>query len=404
MYSTPVGEALAQLPPLSDAQRSSLLSDRGLTSLVAVFERVPDPRAHLGRRYALPFLLTCLVAALLCNCNSTHAVEQWCREHQPLLARVFGPLRHLSPSGSLYRRLLPRLSAQHLEWALAAWVRATRPDDDTEPVAVDGKTVRGAATVEQAAPHLLAFCTHQSQETLLQAPVGEKTNEIPVAQALVPFLAWNGRVCTADALHTQIAFVRAVRAAGGHVVLTVKDNQPTLVADLATLFADPLTTVAEAETLDWCRGRREWRRLRVSTELNAYLATDSAWPEIAQVAQLTRSVVALGPRGVPVARRSETVYLITTLSPEQASPHRLLELVRGHWHIENRLHYVRDVTFGEDRSRLRTGNAPQILAALRNLVITLIHRCGSCDIAAARRAFAYHPHRALALLVPSLVA
>jgi predicted transposase YbfD/YdcC len=258
--------------------------------------------------------------------------------------------------------------------------------------------------MEQAAPHLVALCTHQSQETRLHAPVGEKTNEIPVAPALVPFLACNGRVCTADALHTQTAFVRTVRTAGGHVVLTVKDNQPTLVADRATLFAEPFTTVAEAETLDGCHGRRERRHRRVSTELNAYLSTDSCWPAMAQVAQLTRSVLTLGPQGVPGARRSETVYLITTLPPEPASPHRLLELVRGHWHIENRLHYVRNVTFGEERSRLRTGNAPQILAALRHLVITLIHRCGSCDIAATRRAFAYHPHRALALLVPSLVA
>ncbi len=399
MYSTPLAEALAHLPSLSPAQRLALLSDTSLPSLLAVFEQVPDPRARRGRRYALPLLLTCLVAALLCNCDSTHAVEQWCREHRPLLARVFGPLRHLSPSGSLYRRLLPRLSAEHLEWALAAWVRATRPCDDAEPVAVDGKTVRGAGTAERVAPHLLAFCTHQSQETLLQAPVGDKTNEIPIAQALVPYLCWKGRVCTADALHTQTAFVRAVRSAGGHIVLTVKDNQPTLAADLAALFADPLTRTCEAETLDAQRGRRERRHLRVSTELSAYLARHSPWPDIAQVAQLTRTVLTCKPTP---AQRTEVVSLITTLTPAQASPARLLELVRGHWQIENGLHYVRDVTFGEDRSRLRTGNAPHICAALRNLVITLIHRTGSREIAATRRALAYHPRRALALLLPSL--
>jgi len=396
MYSMPLQEALACLPSLSDEQRRALVSARAISSLQLVFAQVPDPRDRCGRRYDLPFLLTCLVAALLCNCNSTSAVAQWCREHRPLLRRVFGPRRHLTPSDSLYRRLLPRLSAEHLEWALAAWMRATRPSEDREAVAVDGKTVRGAAPApDQAAPHLLAFCTHESQETLLQAPVGEKTNEIPVAQALVPALTWTGRVCTADALHTQTAFVRAVRAAGGHVVLTVKDNQPTLLADLALLFADSLTRVHEAETLDCRRGRREHRHLRVSTDLSAYLAMDSPWPDIAQVAQLTRRVV------TKQAQRAETVYLITTLPPEQASPHRLLELVRGHWHIENGLHYVRDVTFGEDRSRLRMGHAPQILAALRNLVIALIHRCGSRDIAATRRTFAYHPRRALALLLPS---
>jgi len=395
MYSIPLGQALAHLAPLSDDERQALLGDARLTRLPAVFASLPDPRARRGQRYSLPFLLTCLVAALLCNCDSTHAVEQWCQEHRALLARVFGPLRHLTPSGSLYRRLLPRLSAEHLEWALAAWVRATRPPQDGEPVAVDGKTVRGAGTPQQPAPHLVAFCTHESQETLLQALVGEKTNEIPVAQALVPFLAGTGRIYTADALHTQTAFVRAVRAHGGHVVLTVKDNQPTLAADLAALFADPLTSVSEAETLDCQRGRRERRHLRVSTDLTAYLTADAPWPEIAQVAQLTRSVVTKG------TMRTETAYLITTLAPEHASPRRLLDLVRSHWHIENGLHYVRDVTFGEDRSRLRSGNAPHILAALRNLVITLIHRCGSRDIAASRRAFAYHPRRALVLLTPS---
>ena len=154
MYSTPLDHALAQLAPLSDAERQALLGDRRLTCLAAVFASLPDPRACRGRRYALPFLLTCLVAALLCNCDSTHAVEAWCAAHQPLLARVFGPLHFLTPSGSLYRRLLPRLNVEHLEWALAAWVRATRPPADCEPVALDGKTVRGAGTNEQAAPHL----------------------------------------------------------------------------------------------------------------------------------------------------------------------------------------------------------------------------------------------------------
>jgi predicted transposase YbfD/YdcC len=110
------------------------------------------------------------------------------------------------------------------------------------------------------------------------------------------------------------------------------------------------------------------------------------------VAQLTRCVTKAGTTTI------EIVYLITTLAPSKASPERLLELNRGHWSIENRSHYVRDVTFGEDRSRLRTGHAPQILAAFRNLAITLIHRYGSCHIKATRRHFASCPLEALALL------
>src|SRR5215469_7020569 len=111
-----------------------------------------------------------------------------------------------------------------------------------------------------------------------------------------------------------------------------------------------------------------------------------------KLAQLTRIVTKAG------VTTTEVVYLITTLTVSRASPARLLELNRGHWSIENRSHSVRDVSFGEDRSRLRTGNAPQILAALRNLAITLIHRYGSCHIKATRHHFASCPQQALALL------
>jgi predicted transposase YbfD/YdcC len=343
-------------------------------------------------------LLTCLLAALLCQCDSTHAVEQWCQLHQPLLRRAFPPQRFRTPSGSLYRRLLARLPVEHLEWLLAGWVRQTRPAGDDEPVALDGKTVRSARpSAEASAPHRLTFYTHHPQEVLVQMRVEEKTNEIPVAQALISALgAAPGRIYTADALHTQTALVAAVRAVGGHVVLTVKANQPTLLADLATAFADPTIPRQTAQTIDRQHGRNEVRALQVTGALTAYLAADSPWPDIAQVARLTRTVTTKRPTA---RTREEVVYLLTTLSPQHACPHCLLRLVRGHWQIENGLHHVREVTFGEDRSRLRTGHAPQIRAALRNLALTLLHRAGHGAIAAARRAFAYQPSKALALVL-----
>lgn len=129
-------------------------------------------------------MLTCLVAGLLCNADSTLAIGQWCRDQQALLKWLFGPRRFLCSSDSLYRKLLPRLDAEQIEWALADWIRSTLVAQAEDPIALDGKTVRGARTDEQAAPHLLSFRTHQSQETLLQVAVSEKTNEIPVAQAL----------------------------------------------------------------------------------------------------------------------------------------------------------------------------------------------------------------------------
>jgi predicted transposase YbfD/YdcC len=378
------------LPPLSEQERNVLLEQAALLSVSEILDAVPDPRGKHGLRYELAFLLTCLLAGLLCNCNSTEAVAQWCREHVQQLRQLFGPRPFLTPSGSLYRKLLPRLDVQAVEQVLGRWIEATLHAAADEPIALDGKTLRGARTGEQAAPHLLSFGTHQSQETLFQIRVGEKTNEIPVAKLTLPSLPIAGRVVTADALHTHADFMQLIHAQRGKSLFTVKHNQPTLYADLATYFADPHAHCQQDETWDRSRGRVEHRVIRVSTEMNGYLAP--AWPLIAQVAEVTRTVTEQGETS------TEVVYLITDLLPQQASPQRLLGLVRGHWGIENRSHYVRDVCFQEDRSRLRTGNAPQLLAAFRNLAISLIHRCGSSQISATRRSFSYHPQQALVLL------
>lgn len=378
------------LPPLSKEQRGALLAKAALSSIVEMFEAVPDPRKAHGLRYDLPFLLTCLVAGLLCNCDSTDAIAQWCHDHVTLLSDLFGSRLFLTPSGSLSRWLLPQLDASAIEHVLGTWIQATLVAPADEPVALDGKTLRGARSGEQTAPHLLAFCTHHSQETLWQVRVHAKSNEIPVAQAILPTVPIRHRVCTADALHTQTEFMRIIHEQQAETVLTVKGNQPTLYADLATYFADPMARYQQAETIDRRRGRTEIRSIRTSTEMNTYLVL--AWPYIAQVAQLTRTSTKADKT------TTEVVYLITILSPSQASPQRLLELVRGHWSIENRLHYVRDGSFREDRSRLRTGHAPQILSALRNLAISLIHRSGSSQITATRLHFASCPHEALTLL------
>jgi predicted transposase YbfD/YdcC len=316
------------LPSLTSEQRQQCLQTHSLLSVYDLFASIPDPRSRHGLRYELAYVLTCLVAGLLCHADSTLAVGQWCREQQALLQQLFGPRRFLCPSDSLYRKLLPRLDAEQIEWRLADWICNTLVAQPEDPIALDGKTVRGARTDERAAPHLLSFRTHHSQETLLQVAVSEKTNEIPVAQELLPSLPLAGRVCTADALHTQKEFMQVVAASGGKSLLTVKNNQPTLFTDLATYFADPHASVVQDATLDLHRGRIEQRSIRVSTEMNAYLKD---WPLVEQVAELTRTV-----KTRKTGKTSqEVVYLITPLTPSEADPQRLLALVRGHWSIEN---------------------------------------------------------------------
>lgn len=134
--------------------------------------------------------------------------------------------------------------------------------------------------------------------------------------------------------------------------------------------------------------RREVRELVASTALNEW----AAWPHRAQVARLVTRRTEHGET------KQETHYFICSLPPESADPARLLDLARGHWGIENRLHWVRDVTFDEDRGQVRSGAAPQVMAALRNTAIALLRCRGATNIAAATRTHAGHPNRALALV------
>src|SRR5579871_5664132 len=387
MQSTLLPPSLACRP---EAERAAFLSDLALTSLQALLTAVPAPRSPHGRRYALSFLLTCLVAALLCNGNSLAAAGQWCREQQALLQRVFGPRRHLTPTGALYRWLLPQLAVEAVETLRGLWGQATLHAPADEPLGAEGKTVRGAVTAETPAPHLLSVSTAYSQETLRHVRVDEKTNEIPVLPALLPTLPVAGRVILAAALHTQVPTAAAIPALQGEYVLIVTENQPTTYADLVLSFADPQASYASAPTTDYAHDRREQPHLKVTPEMTACLA--ARWAALAQAGQLTRTI------RTGTKTRQESVSVITRLSPAAAPPARLLALGRRYWAIENRRHYVRDVTVGEDGSRVRSGAAPQILAALRNLVITFLQRSGHSAIATARRSCANHPAAALALL------
>lgn len=199
-----------------------------------------------------------------------------------------------------------------------------------------------------------------------------------------------GLVVTGDAQFCQVALSTLIVERGGHYLWTVKDNQPTLLADLATLFADPPPGERFGQAVASGRhgDRHEQRTLRTSTVLNAYLR----WPHVGQVCAVERGITRKG------RTRWETAYAVTSLSPAEAGPRRLLTLWRGHWGIENRLHWVRDVTFDEDRCQVRTGAAPQVLAALRNTVIGTLRRTGHANIAAALRSHAARPLAALALL------
>lgn len=214
---------------------------------------------------------------------------------------------------------------------------------------------------------------------------------IPEARKLLPTLPIAGRVCTFDALHSHRQRLPPASLASSLSPLCHQGQRAALQADLTTYFADPHAHFQQAETVDRHRGRVERRTTQMGSEICSYLQT--SWPGVIHVAQLTRSRTEKGQTTL------EVIYLIAILPPGSDALQALLTLSRSHWRIENSLHYVRDVTFAEDCSRLRTDHAPQLLAACRHLAITLIHRSGSSQMAAARRAFSYHSRHVFDLLL-----
>ena len=206
-----------------------------------------------------------------------------------------------------------------------------------------------------------------------------------------------GGVVTADALHTQRQWCRSVRAQGGDYVLIVKQNQRGLLQDLALLFEGAWPAWLEQRsvtTLNKGHGRIEVRQLRASTELNEYLAAQ--WQDVAQVFQIEREIVRQGHA------THEVVYGFTSIPPEAGAPDRVLGLVRAHWHLENRVHWRRDVTLGEDACQVKHGQAAQVLVTLNNVVLMLMDHLGVENVGAQMREFAARPMAALALLLGAL--
>ena len=266
------------------------------------------------------------------------------------------------------------------------------PSASEAAVALDGKTLRGSR--KQGAPgvHLLSALSHHVGLTLAQQAVDAKTNEITQVETVLRQLVLKDRVITMDALLTQRHVAQTIVDEGGDYVMIVKENQPQLRADIELVF--PLPPAGDrqerARTVDIGHGRIEQRNITTSEALVGY----SDGPGLVRVFELGRHVITQKTG----EERVEVVYGVTSLRPERATPGRLLELVRGHWHIENKSHWVRDVTFDEDRSQVRCGNIPQVMAAFRNTTIGLLRLAGHTNIAAACRRLAAQPAQALALI------
>jgi len=378
-------------------------SDVDILSLLAVLGQVSDPRDRRGVRHRLTVVLVIGVCAVLGGMRSFVAIAQWARdsiETCPQLREHLGIVQ--APAESTIRRTLQRVDPRELDLLLGRWAQQrTRPVDGLRVVAVDGKTLRGSGRGDAGTQrHLLAAFDHTHGVVLGQVDVAAKTNEVPMLPVLLADIDIRGSVITADALHAVRSHAIYLHERGAHYVLTVKSNQPALRAQLARL---PWGQVSVADrSHEHAHGRRETRTVKTVAVAGPVGAdgTGLLFPHAAQAVKVTRTRTQR-TRAKTTKRTIETVYAITSLDVRDATGTEIGAIVRGHWGVENRLHYVRDVTWDEDRSQIHTGNGPQVMASLRNLAITLLRLAGETNIAAALRHHASNPNRPLTALLNS---
>jgi predicted transposase YbfD/YdcC len=361
--------------------------------LLAYLAAIDDPRSRAGRRHPLVAVLLIAAAAVLAGARSIAAIAEWAADTPQSIRAALGTRRDpfagrwVVPTETTIRRTLARLDAEALAAAIGAWLADRDRPGRRGGGAVDGKTLRGAQDTQGRQVHLLAVMDHATRAVLAQRQVAGAPGEVPGFQPLLADLDLAGVVVTADALQThREAAEFLVTSKQAQYLFTVKANQPALLDRCAHL---PWHRVPVLDrTRDRAHGRVELRTLK------AVSVAGFAFPHAAQVIQVTRKVRDLDTR----RWRTVTVYAITSLTFAQASPARLADYIRGHWAIENGLHHVRDVTFAEDASQLRTGTGPQVMACLRNLIIGLLSRAGPVNVAAALRHHARDPARPLATL------
>ena len=368
--------------PVTDGEQGGLLN---------ALAKVPDPRDPRGIRYPLSAVLAVAVCAVMAGASSFAAITDWLHDLDEHARSRLG-FGDVVPVGTTMWRLLIRLDPALLATTLAGWLHAHTQRPGPPPrryrrvIAVDGKTLRGARLGDGRQVHLLSALDTATGLVIAQVTVDTKSNEItsfaPLLDAVETVLGTlAGVLFIADALHTQTGHADEVTARRAHLLVQVKGNQPTLFKQLKRL---PWAQIPVGHrTREHGHGRRETRTVKAVT-----VATPGgiAFPHAQQAVRITRT------RTVAGHTSRETAYLTVSLPAGHATARDLQTWIRRHWHIENKLHHVRDVTFREDLHQARTGTGPAVIATLRNTAIGWHRTTGATNIARATRQANRHSH------------
>lgn len=344
-----------------------------LAALLEHFGRIEDPREPWRVAHPLPEVLLLVICGTIADCDDYDHIALWGEAHLDFLREIL-PYHHGVPGGRWLTLLMNRIEPALFSACFTAWVRATWPDRP-DFIAIDGKTSRRShdRRADKAPLHLVSAFATTARLVLAQEAVPDKSNETAAIPVLLERLAADGGLKGAtvsiDAIACNAGIATAIRNAGADYLLAVKANQPTLHAEIETYFdAAPPPALDTAVDLDKGHGRIEERTVTVSRETD-WLSGDRRFPGELRLPGATTIIKVRSRTELKDRCRTDTRYYIASADlTADAAAHA----VRGHWGIENRLHWVLDVVFGEDQARLRTGHGAKNMAVVRHFAINLV--------------------------------
>lgn len=371
------------------ARWSEGAEEAALAHFDAALAGLRDPRRAQGMRYPLRTVVMVSLMSLVCGGDDAEAMQTWGEANEAWLA-TFLDMPHGSPSQDVFLSVFAALDPEQFRAVFAAWMRVLtlRFDGEDRHIAVDGKTSRGSADAVSGlmGVHTVSAWWNEAGLVLAQADTDRKSNEMKAMGKLLRTLDLQGATVTIDAMGTHREIAETIHERGGEYILPVKDNQPTLRRDIAASFADALDErrrpldqpepppIETFEEVDKSHGRLEERTVHVCRDLS-WLTTADSWAGLSFMAMVVRRRTDL----TSGATSTECIYYIGSSATDPAE--RIASRIRGHWSVENSLHWTLDVAFHEDRARHRAGNCARNMAILRHMALNLLkseptHRLG----------------------------
>jgi len=353
------------------------MSESASLSLFDTLSQVPDPRLDRTKLHQLADILVIAVCATICAAETWEEIEEFGRAKESWF-RKFLALPNGIPSHDTFRRVFLRLNPKQFQEAFVGWVRGVAELSEGEVVAIDGKQVRGARTADgKEGLRMVSAWACEQRLVLGQLKTAEKSNEITAIPLLLELLELKGCIVTVDAMGCQREVAAQIIAQEADYVLSLKGNQGLLHEEVAEYFAWAERTNFKDLEYDYCatlekdHGRIEGRRCWVTQDTD-WLTEKAQWAGLRSFIMVEAEREVVG-QAATVERR----YFISSLG---ADAKQALRAVRGHWQVENSLHWVLDVAFREDACRTRTGHAPENLATLRHIAVNLLKQERSCKL------------------------